>query len=298
LACRRKEAVEGCTDDVVAAALGLVVAGAGTAAGQSSLTAIDSAYTQDFDTLASSGQSDVLPTGWAPAEAGSSANNDGRYTAGTGSNNAGDTYSFGSSGSSERASGSLLSGTLIPMIGAAFTNDTGQTISSLDIGYAGEQWRLGTSGRGPDRLDFEYNLTATSLSTASGWVDVNALDFSSPVTIGTVGALDGNAAANRTPVTGTITGLSIAPGQTFWVRWADFNVTGSDDGLGIDDFSLTPHTSNTISVADATVTEGDSGTTTASFAVSLSKRLPEASPSTSRPPTALPRLPTTTPPQR
>jgi hypothetical protein len=213
----------------------------------------------------------VFPTGWGPAEAGSSANNDGRYTAGTGSNNAGDTYSFGSSGSSERASGSLLSETLIPMIGAAFTNDTGQTISSLDIGYAGEQWRLGTSGRGPDRLDVEYNLTATSLSTASGWVDVNALDFSSPVTIGTVGALDGNAAANRTPVTGTITGLSTAPGQTFWVRWADFNVTGSDDGLGIDDFSLTPHTSNTISVADATVTEGDSGTTTASFAVSLSK---------------------------
>jgi ABC-type phosphate transport system substrate-binding protein len=69
---------------VVAAALGLVVAGAGTAAGQSSLTAIDTAYTQDFNTLASSGQSDVLPNGWALAEAGSSANNNGRYTAGTG----------------------------------------------------------------------------------------------------------------------------------------------------------------------------------------------------------------------
>jgi hypothetical protein len=258
----------------VAAALGLVVAGAGTAAGQSSLTAIDTAYTQDFNTLASSGQSDVLPNGWALAEAGSSANNDGRYTAGTGSNNAGDTYSFGSTGSSERAFGSLLSGTLIPTIGAAFTNDTGHTISSLDLAYAGEQWRLGQVGRGPDRLDFEYNLTATSLTTVSGWVDVNALDFSSPVTTGTVGALDGNAAANRTPVAGTITGLSIAPGQTFWVRWADFNVTGADDGLGVDDFSLTPHTSNTISVADATVTEGDSGTTTAGFVVSLSNPAP------------------------
>jgi predicted extracellular nuclease len=138
----------------------------------------------------------------------------------------------------------------------------------------GEQWRLGQVGRGPDRLDFEYNLTATSLTTVSGWVDVNALDLSSPVTTGTVGALDGNAAANRTPVAGTITGLSIAPGQTFWVRWADFNVTGADDGLGVDDFSLTPHTSNTISVADATVTEGDSGTTTAAFVVSLSNPAP------------------------
>jgi len=259
---------------VVAAVLGLVVAGAGAAAGQTSLLAIGTPYTQDFDTLASTGQSDVLPAGWALAEAGSSANNDGRYTAGTGSSNAGDTYSFGSAGSSERAFGSLLSGTLIPLIGAAFTNDTGRTISSLDIAYTGEQWRLGQVGRGPDRLDFEYNLTATSLTTASGWVDVNALDFSSPVTTGALGALNGNAAGNRTAVAETITGLSVAPGQTFWIRWADFNVTGADDGLGVDDFSLTPHTSNTISVADATVTEGDSGTTTASFAVSLSNPAP------------------------
>jgi predicted extracellular nuclease len=132
----------------------------------------------------------------------------------------------------------------------------------------------GPVGRGPDRLDFEYNLTATSLTAASGWVDVDALDFSSPVTTGTVGALDGNAAGNRTPVAGTISGLSIAPGQTFWVRWADFNVTGADDGLGVDDFSLTSHTAHTISVADAMVTEGDSGTTTAGFVVSLSSPAP------------------------
>jgi predicted extracellular nuclease len=75
-------------------------------------------------------------------------------------------------------------------------------------------------------------------------------------------------------VAGTITGISIAPGQTFWIRWSDFNVTGSDDGLGVDDFSLTPRVAHTISVADATVTEGDSGTTTAGFAVSLSTPAP------------------------
>ena len=257
---------------VVAGAIGLLLAGAGVAAGQASLSAIDTAYTQDFNTLASTGQSDVVPLGWAFSELGTNANT--AYTAGTGSNNAGDTYSFGSTGSSERAFGSLLSGSLIPMIGVAFTNNTGATISSLDVAYAGEQWRLGQSGRGADRLDFEYNLSATSLTQASGWVDVNSLDFSSPVTVGTVGALDGNASANRSALSGTITGLSIAPGQTFWLRWADFNVSGSDDGLAIDDFALTPHAAHTISVADATVTEGDSGTTTASFAVSLSTPAP------------------------
>jgi len=36
----------------------------------------------------------------------------------------------------------------------------------------------------------------------------------------------------------TITGLNIANGATFYLRWSDFNATGSDDGLGIDDFSI------------------------------------------------------------
>ena len=217
--------------------------GAGVAAGQASLSAIDTAYTQDFNTLASTGQSDVVPLGWAFSEMGMNANT--TYTAGTGSNNAGDTYSFGSTGSSERAFGSLLSGSLIPVIGVAFTNNTGATISSLDVAYAGEQWRLGQSGRGADRLDFEYNLSATSLTQASGWVGCQLADFSSPVTVGTVGALDGNASANRTALSGDDHGPLDRAGQTFWLRWADFNVSGSDDGLAhrrlLADASRRPH---------------------------------------------------------
>jgi hypothetical protein len=258
----------------VVAVFGLAVAGAGVAAGQQSLSAIDAPYTQNFDTLASTGTSNVLPAGWALNEVGTSTRNDGKYTAGTGSDTAGDTYSFGSTDSSERALGMLLSGTLIPMVGAFFVNDTGETISSLDVSYTGEQWRLGALGRGPDRLDFEYNLTATGLDTASGWVDVNALDFFSPVTTGTVGALDGNAVGNRSSVAGTIIGISIPPGHTFWIRWADFNVANADDGLAVDDVSLTAHAAQTLSIADTQVTEGDSGTTTASFTVSLSTPAP------------------------
>src|SRR5947207_2136539 len=40
---------------------------------------------------------------------------------------------------------------------------------------------------------------------------------------------------------GTITGLDIPNGGALWIRWTDFDVTGSDDGLAVDDFSLTPH---------------------------------------------------------
>src|SRR2546428_5142446 len=68
------------------------------AAGTISLSNLGT-YTQNFDMLASAGTSDVVPNGWAFAESGTNANT--LYTAGTGSGNSGDTYSFGGSGSSE-----------------------------------------------------------------------------------------------------------------------------------------------------------------------------------------------------
>ncbi|GIK61552.1 MAG: T9SS type A sorting domain-containing protein [Ignavibacteriota bacterium] len=191
-------------------------------------------YSEDFNTLTSTGTSSTVPTGWAFSESGTNAN--GIYTAGTGSGNAGDTYSFGATSATDRAFGGLQSGTLIPTIGASFINNTGFTITQLPISYTGEQWRLGATGRN-DRLDFQYSLDATSLSTGT-WTDVDGLDFIAPNSTGTVGSLDGNASANRTTITQTITGLSIANGATFWIRWIDFNATGADDGLAIDDFSI------------------------------------------------------------
>ncbi|MFZ2630880.1 MAG: hypothetical protein WA081_07485, partial [Desulfosalsimonadaceae bacterium] len=83
------------------------------------------------------------------------------YTAGDGSSNTGDTYSFGATGSSERAFGTLLSGSLVSTVGASFTNNTGQMISSLLITYAGEQWRQGAVRTETDRLDFQYSTDAT-----------------------------------------------------------------------------------------------------------------------------------------
>ncbi|MBD2303749.1 Ig-like domain-containing protein [Nostoc sp. FACHB-190] len=225
-------------------------------------------YSENFDSLASSGNSNVVPTGWALLETGTSANVNGQYTAGTGSNTAGDTYSFGATGSSERAFGTLLSGTITPTIGASFTNTTGSTITTLNLSYRGEQWRLGAANRGSDRLDFQYSMDATSLNTGT-WVDVDNLDFNSPVTTGTVGALDGN--TNSSQVTTTITGLNIPVGATFWFRWLDFNASGSDDGLGIDDFSLstgvTPPAVPTVAIAATDATAAESGTEPGTFRI-------------------------------
>jgi hypothetical protein len=211
---------------VTALAIGI----AASAQAQISLTG--STYTQDFNTLASTGTSSAVPSGWAFTEAGSGGNT--TYTAGTGSGTTGDTYSFGGSASTERAFGTLQSGTVIPTIGASFTNNTGDAIGQLNISYTGEQWRLGATGR-PDSLQFQYSTDATSLTTGT-WTNFSTLDFTGPLTTGTTGAKDGN--VNSTFVSGNITGLSIATGQTFFIRWVDFNATGSDDGLAVDDFNL------------------------------------------------------------
>ncbi|MBK8284497.1 MAG: hypothetical protein IPK97_06210 [Ahniella sp.] len=91
----------------------------------------------------------------------------------------------------------------------------------------------------------------------------------SPFT-GTTGARDGNAAGNRTALSNSITGQSIANGATFWVRWNDANASGADDGLAVDDFSLTPQAGvvlPTLSVNDVSLAEGNAGVTN-SFAVS------------------------------
>lgn len=199
-----------------------------------------STYTQNFDALASTGTATTLPAGWELLETGTNANTS--YTAGTGSGNGGDTYSFGSTASTERALGGLLSNTLTPLFGAQFTNNTGITLTSITINYTGELWRLGTTGR-TDQLDFSLSLDATSLSSTITWTDINNLDFVTPNTTGAAGARDGNAAGNRTAISFTITGLSIPNGATFWIRWSDFNATSSDDGLAVDDFSLSTNAS-------------------------------------------------------
>lgn len=195
-------------------------------------------YTQDFNTLAASGTTNsTIPEGWAFSETGANANI--TYAANSGSDNAGNTYSYGTGTDSERALGGLRSSNLVPTIGAQFQNTHATLfIRSLTITYTGEQWRFGELNRNAaDRLDFQYSTDATSLSTGT-WTDVDALDFSSPITTGAARSLDGNAAANRTSISGQITGLVVPPGGTFWIRWTDFNVSGADDGLAIDDFSI------------------------------------------------------------
>ena len=213
-----------------------------TGTGSTSLTALGSAATQDFNILAITGTTNTsLPEGWYLTETGGGTRDNEAYAADNGGSNTGDTYSYGATGSAERAFGGLRSSTLVPVIGASFTNNTADTVTALDISYIGEMWRAGVPNRNAaDRLDFQLSTNATSLTTGT-WVDYNSLDYNGSNINATAGALNGNSSSNQTPVSFSITGLSIPNGASFWIRWTDFDIApGADDGLSVDTFSLTP----------------------------------------------------------
>ena len=71
--------------------------------------------------------------------------------------------------------------------------------------------------------------------------------------------------------------MNIPNGATFWIRWTDFNGSGADDGLAVDDFSLTANggpVTPVLSINDVAQAEGNAGTTAFNFTVSLTAPAP------------------------
>lgn len=212
-------------------------------------------YTQNFDTLPSSGTFtltgagpiafDTAPLnamelgGWHLAKFGGTGAN-ALFNVSTGSSNTGSAFSFGASGvnpATERSLGTISSGTTISRFGLVLVNTTGRTITQFTLSYIGEEWRNGGNTATQD-LVFEYGIGASDINTGT-FTAVSALKFTSPTVGSTAGALDGNANANRTAISGTVTGLTWSAGQTLVLRWSDANDGGNDHALAIDDFSFT-----------------------------------------------------------
>jgi hypothetical protein len=217
-----------------------------------SITTLGSPLTENFDTLASTGTNvawadNVTIPGWYSSRT--------TYNSGTGSSNTGALYSFGVAGTNpvtDRALGSVGSGTTGTIYwGVRLTNNTGTTITSVDISYIAEQWRNGgftppATASLAQTVDFQYRVaspgTVTAINTpGTGWTDYDPLDFTSPIFgASAAAALDGNAAANRVSKSSTLT-VSISNGQELWLRWVDINHPDNDHALAIDDFSVTAH---------------------------------------------------------
>ncbi len=258
------------------ALLGLLSAPVGA---QVSLTTLGSPYSQSFDTLPPTGSAtwtnNTTIPGWYHARTGTGTT----IVANDGVSNAGNLYSYGTGTATDRALGSLGSGNAA--IGSLFwgvrlQNNTGSTITSLDVSFTGEQWR--NSAAAAQTIAFSYlvgspTVTGSLAEFQTAGVTVSSLDFTSPITGGTAGALNGNLAANRSTITFSITGLSIPNGTEVMLRWSDPDHTGADHGLSIDDFSVTPQGGAPVpnlTVNDVSLNEGNAGTTSFIFTVSLS----------------------------
>ncbi|MCX6924991.1 MAG: Ig-like domain-containing protein [Verrucomicrobia bacterium] len=150
-------------------------------------------------------------------------------------------FNFGSTGSSERALGSFPRTTTYGdhVMQIAVVNTTGGSLNSVDVSYAGEQWRQcqGTSSSGPEMLRF----LASTTSPTTGFSNYSSLDFTAPKQGPADIALDGNLAANRAVLSGTIKFASAVPaGGTFYLRWHDWNDNATyDHFLAIDDVIVT-----------------------------------------------------------
>jgi len=201
-------------------------------------------YSQNFNTLLSSGSGtwadNSTIANWYVKRSGTGTT----IAADTGSSNGGNLYSYGSASSSDRALGSLGSGNTAAgnfAWGVLLKNTGDLPISDITISYYGEQWR--NSAAAAQAVSFYYKISSTSITNlepnnSSGWTAVTNLNFSSPITGGTAGSLDGNLAANRSSISYTLTGINLAVNSYILMKWDDPDQTGSDHGLAIDDVSI------------------------------------------------------------
>ena len=167
-------------------------------------------------------------------------------TANNGSSNAGALYSYGTGTDADRALGSIGSSGAAAgsfTYGYRLKNETGSTITSLRVQYTGEQWR--NSAAAAQTVAFSYLVSSAAITTTTpatalpaGYNAVTSLDFTSPITAGTAGLLDGNAAANQSVKDVTFS-VSIPDGSEIMLRFYDPDHTGSDHGLSIDDLKIT-----------------------------------------------------------
>jgi hypothetical protein len=215
-------------------------------------------YAQDFATLPTSGatvawSNDSTLAGWSLFKQPEPGSPIPSIAAGTGSSNTGAIYSFGASGSDERAFGGVGSGNATYYNGAstgsvaawlalALSNDTNATIDEATVAFDGEQWRNGGNASSQTMV-FEYGL-GSSFETVATWnAPGAAFDFTSPNTGTSQAALDGNDPINRVAdLGGTLSGLAWAAGETLWMRWVERNDAGNDHGLAVDDFAFTTET--------------------------------------------------------
>ena len=211
--------------------------------GQISLTGGTFTYSENFDSMGT-GTEASPPSGWFAGSTkrggNADATNGALFVVATldfdaGGSTTGTNYSYGAVGDTDRALGSLTSANAAGsnrVTEVRFINNTGLSITGLSIHYDGEEWRDGGTNWA-NQLTMHFSLDGTTFAAMG-----DQFTFTAPVN-GTSGAKDGNLAANRVANIGGAFATSIDNGASFYLRWVDLDDPGSDDGLAIDNFTLT-----------------------------------------------------------
>jgi hypothetical protein len=207
-------------------------------------------YTQDFNTLPSTGtQAELgvnafIPDGWSIERSKSGST----IYINNGSSNTGVLYSYGNNSSTDRALGAIAAEkTGIFTYNLLLQNTSGKAITALDIAYVGEQWRCGSINTDRQSLLFTYAIaeypSSFNLSTninTPGWTQVPSMRFESPVIKRTAGHVNGNQVENRKQFAYTLPEV-IPAGYYVMLRWVDPDELEQDHGLAIDDVQVNWH---------------------------------------------------------
>jgi hypothetical protein len=134
------------------------------------------------------------------------------------------------------------------VFGLTLINNTPQSYTTADVSFFLEMWR--SNGQTDD--NGAQNGTGNNfgfLIGAAGSTDLNSTGFTTVSSLEwkrlggltrPAGALDGNLAANRGQKTANALSIGVwKPGQALVLRWSDSPDGGTDDIIGIDDFSFT-----------------------------------------------------------
>jgi MYXO-CTERM domain-containing protein len=235
------------------AALMIVLAGVATSA-SAAVSFTGATYSQNFDSLLNTGTAnpwaqDSTILGWVARRA-AGGPDWATYRADTGSSNSGAIYSYGAASSTERAFGSVSSGTPGTInFALVLQNNTADVLTAFDLSFFGEQWRMGGSSAATtpglaQTLVFDFKtIAAFALSevdaAATGYTALPALNFVSPQFGPTTAvALDGNLPANRASLSAASVPVTWNPGEFLVLRWTDINDVNNDHGLAIDDLSF------------------------------------------------------------
>ncbi|HEY1038941.1 MAG TPA: hypothetical protein VGF30_06020, partial [Bacteroidia bacterium] len=198
-----------------------------------------SAVTENFNGMATTATAS-LPTGWKISAAGDGTaptyTATGNFTAtnqaaSTGSPNAGGRWNWGNSGNTaDRSIGTMTSGSYANpnAIMVAYQNNTGVQMNDVTIAFDYERFRANSTTCTVNFFTSTNGTSWTARTTGDNtFASGTGYDFT-------------NSAANVVSKSVTITGVNIANGGNFYLRWTINSGSSNSQGVALDNVVLTP----------------------------------------------------------